>query len=239
MVCAASATTVTLVPIAEGEPGSPTNPLEPSQATYIYVTSDAGLYGLDAVLTIVSGQATILTAIGDPWMPFDPWTADGALPPEIDFNGQWAEICMGTFAAPPSGVVGWFVLRCQGQGTVTVQLSPGSACGGSMDEYFGTPNIQGSLEIHQGTAGPDPNCLDPRECAGQYCCDITCDGAVNLADMFALKAHFGKSAPWTDPECCADCSLDNVINLADLFQLKACFGSSGYVPSTGNQNCPP
>ncbi|MHC4866126.1 MAG: C10 family peptidase [Planctomycetota bacterium] len=82
------------------------------------------------------------------------------------------------------------------------------------------------------------DCWDLAECTGQPNGDATCDGSVNLADLFALKAHFGKSAPWTPPECCADFTQDGSINLADLFALKAGFGTSGYSPSTGNQDCP-
>jgi hypothetical protein len=87
----------------------------------------------------------------------------------------------------------------------------------------------------------DPNaytCWDPLECKGQSSGDATCDGKVNLADLFALKQHFGKNAPWTPPECCADYTQDGRINLADLFALKAGFGAVGIAPSTGNQNCP-
>ncbi|MHC4474468.1 MAG: right-handed parallel beta-helix repeat-containing protein [Planctomycetota bacterium] len=99
------------------------------------------------------------------------------------------------------------------------------------------PNVvdMGAYEYHYGTG----TCWDTAVCAGQPFGDSTCDGNVNLADLFALKAHFGKSAPWTPPECCADFTQDGSINLADLFGLKAGFGSSGYSPSTGNQNCPP
>jgi hypothetical protein len=81
-------------------------------------------------------------------------------------------------------------------------------------------------------------CWDAGQCAGQPEGDATCDGNVNLADLFALKAHFGKCAPWTDPECCADSTQDGCINLADLFVFKAGFGADGYTPSTGNQDCP-
>ncbi|MHC4477163.1 MAG: C10 family peptidase [Planctomycetota bacterium] len=81
-------------------------------------------------------------------------------------------------------------------------------------------------------------CWDPAECAGQPSGDATCDGEVNLADLFELKQHFGKSAPWTPPECCADFTQDGSINLADLFALKAGFGSGPYAPSTANQDCP-
>jgi hypothetical protein len=85
-------------------------------------------------------------------------------------------------------------------------------------------------------------CWDGTQCAGQPYGDATCDGdvgIVNLADLFALKAHFGKSAPWTGAECCADFTHDGSINLADLYVLKTHFGTSGYSPSTGNQNCQP
>ncbi|MHC4475518.1 MAG: Calx-beta domain-containing protein [Planctomycetota bacterium] len=84
----------------------------------------------------------------------------------------------------------------------------------------------------------DSTCWQPSQCAGQPNGDATCDGSVNLGDLFALKAGFGKCAPWTAPECCADFTQDGCINLSDLFALKAGFGTSGYSPATGNQSCP-
>jgi parallel beta-helix repeat protein len=80
-------------------------------------------------------------------------------------------------------------------------------------------------------------CCESYECSGQPFGDATCDGNVNLADLFALKAHYGTSAPWVDNQCCADFSHDGNVNLDDLFTLKAGFATSGYSPSTGNQNC--
>jgi hypothetical protein len=88
---------------------------------------------------------------------------------------------------------------------------------------------------------PDPTlgtCWDPAQCAGQPFGDSTCDGSVNLADLFALKMYFGQSAPWTPPECCSDYNHDNSVNLGDLFVLKMWFGPGVYVPSTLNQSCP-
>jgi predicted outer membrane repeat protein len=82
-------------------------------------------------------------------------------------------------------------------------------------------------------------CWDAAECAGQASGDATCDGSVNLGDLFALKFAFGNSAPWTGPECCADFNHDDSVNLGDLFILKAGFGSSVYGPSSGSQDCPP
>jgi hypothetical protein len=82
-------------------------------------------------------------------------------------------------------------------------------------------------------------CWDANECAGQRFGEATCDGSVDLADLFALKAAFGSSAPWIPPVCCADFNHDDSVNLGDLFILKAGFGTSGHSPSTGNQACPP
>jgi hypothetical protein len=87
----------------------------------------------------------------------------------------------------------------------------------------------------------DPNsgtCWDPLECAGQPQGDATCEGDINLADLFALKQHFGKCAPWAPSECCPDFDHSGCINLADLFILKQGFGTGPYSPATGNQSCP-
>ncbi|MHC4474261.1 MAG: LamG domain-containing protein [Planctomycetota bacterium] len=159
MVSAASAvTTVTLVPIEEGESGSPSNPLQPSDEIIVWVTSDAGLFGLDCILTISGGPATIIDAMRpcwDPVCPIVPWPPGGYMPPDIDPDGKRAGICASTFDAPPSGVVGWFMVHCDGQGIITVELTGGYMCGGSMDINYGLPNIFGTLEIYAGSAvGP-------------------------------------------------------------------------------------
>jgi hypothetical protein len=89
------------------------------------------------------------------------------------------------------------------------------------------------------TEPEEPTCWDNiTQCAGQTSGDGTCDGNINLADLFALKAYFGSCAPWTAPECCSDYNQSGCVNLGDLFILKAGFSSGPYVPSTGNQNCP-
>jgi predicted outer membrane repeat protein len=82
-------------------------------------------------------------------------------------------------------------------------------------------------------------CWDANQCAGQIFGDATCDGNVDLVDLLALKAGFGESAPWIPPVCCADFNHDGSVNLSDLLVLKVGFDTSGYSPSTGNQDCPP
>jgi len=84
-----------------------------------------------------------------------------------------------------------------------------------------------------------PICWDNvNQCAGQGLGDATCDGAVNLGDLIALKMAWGKSSPWTPPFCCADFDHSGAVNLGDLIALKMGWGVGGYSPSTANQECP-
>jgi predicted outer membrane repeat protein len=114
---------------------------------------------------------------------------------------------------------------------------PNSSVGDEPDPNGGRINIG----AYGGTAqaSKSATCWDASACAGQPYGDATCDGTINLADLFALKIYWAQVAPWVDPECCADFSRDGKVSLADLFALKAGFGTSGYSPSIGNQLCPP
>jgi hypothetical protein len=100
-----------------------------------------------------------------------------------------------------------------------------------------------NMGAYGGTAeaskSPVISCWEAGECAGQRYGDATCDGNAALADLYALKAAFGSSAPWTDPQCCADFNHDGSVNLGDLFILKGNYGTTGSSPSTLNQDCPP
>ena len=99
-----------------------------------------------------------------------------------------------------------------------------------------------TLDPNTITCAPaDPNagtCWDPLECAGQPDGDSTCDGSINLADLFALKAAWFKSAGQAGYNCCADFDHSGTVNLAELFKLKANWFQTGYTPSTSNQTCP-
>jgi predicted outer membrane repeat protein len=100
----------------------------------------------------------------------------------------------------------------------------------NMGAYGGTDHASKSPWI---------TCWEAAECPGQPFGDASCDGAIGLADLFALKAHFATTAPWLDNQCCTDLNHDNAINLADLFIFRANYGSLGHTPSTLNQACPP
>ncbi|MHC4478242.1 MAG: DUF7901 domain-containing protein [Planctomycetota bacterium] len=115
-----------------------------------------------------------------------------------------------------------------------------AALGWSWQELFDQTGVSEDMSFMLFT-DPDPNlgtCWDICQCPCQPQGDCTCDGLVNLADLFCLKAHFGKSAPWIDPECCADFDHSGAINLGDLFALKAGFGEPCPPGSTLNQKCP-
>jgi hypothetical protein len=98
-----------------------------------------------------------------------------------------------------------------------------------------------NIGVYGGTeyASMSLTCWHASECAGQPYGDATCDGMVNLADLFALKANFGSCAPWRRPGgCCSDSLHNGCICLGQLFTLKQNFNTGPYSPSTGNQECP-
>jgi hypothetical protein len=129
----------------------------------------------------------------------------------------------------------------------TYRYGPVKLAGGSHDCYFHCEDSRGGSDrlpdsgSYPGPAVFDPTgtCWDTAECAGQPYGDATCDGQVNLADLYALKANFGRSAPWIAPDCSADFDHDGSVSESDLLILRDYFGTSGYTPSTLNQTCPP
>ena len=84
-----------------------------------------------------------------------------------------------------------------------------------------------------------PTCWDATECAGQPKGDATCDGSVNFSDLLALKMSFFQNKGDANYNCCADFDQSESVNFSDLLILKMYFFTSGYSPSTLNQNCPP
>jgi hypothetical protein len=185
----------------------------------------------------------------------------GAFAGESHFNGSLDEVAVFGRALTQAEIQQCYQKGLAGQSLVDYRLLSGSPCIDAGDNHCVPPAVMTDLD-EQPRFVDDPftsdtgigtppivdmgayefyymgTCWDPAECAGQPDGDATCDGNVNLADLFALKAHFGKSAPWTPPECCADFDQSGAINLADLFALKAGFGSGPYSPSTTNQSCP-
>ena len=225
MASLAGATTVSFV--AEG-----TSIITGPGVVRLEVTSDAGLYYLDAVATVLGAHViTAATNLGDcatygwdPGLSFEP----------IGIGTAVAEIGLGTFGAPPSGVVAYFDVLYTG-GEIVVSIANGMTFGGSGDTNFLTPEFSDGVV----TIFPfSPTCWYTSECAGQPRGDATCDGSINLADLLALKAAWGKAAPWTPPFCCADFNHDGSVNLGDLLILKTDWNTCCLLPGTGNQDCP-
>jgi len=122
--------------------------------------------------------------------------------------------------------------------TITANVSRAGATGVVMEDPDEVVAVNLPAELCIEVITEQPTCWTPTECAGQPVGDATCDGAVNLADLLALKAAWGQAAPWTAPYCCADFNQSGAVNLGDLLILKANWGSSGLLPATKNQACP-
>jgi hypothetical protein len=174
------------------------------------------------------------------WINLDPNDNDANTGVRNDSTGELSGLAWGEN-------VGWInfdpdVAADSNHYGVTIDAN-GNFDGWAWGENIGWIHLQHqawpSYKVQTSWTGAAPTCWNHSQCAGQPNGDATCDGNINLADLFALKANFGKSAPWTGNECCADFTQDGSINLADLFVLKAGFGSAPYSPSAGNQSCPP
>ena len=127
----ASATTVSLVD--EGLTISTTS----GSVVRLLVTSDGGLYALDAIATAVGGTVSGATNLADAatfgWDPSLSFAPSG-------IGTAVAEIGLGTFGTPPSGTVGYFDVLYSGV-DVTVSIVNGMGFGGSGDTDFMTPNF--------------------------------------------------------------------------------------------------
>jgi len=121
---------------------------------------------------------------------------------------------------------------------ITANVSRAGASGVVMEDPDEVVVVNLPDELCIDVADEELTCWLGTECAGQPVGDATCDGAVNLGDLLALKAAWGQAAPWTAPYCCADFNQSGAVNLGDLLILKANWGSSGLLPATKNQICP-
>jgi hypothetical protein len=186
------------------------------------------------------------------------WQWGLSFDPAFSGDRQTVEIGLGQFGSRAYGdnpyfPMGYVTIECTGYGPVVMDVIgvPRFGCivipedprvCDLSTQYEGIeypcdygPEYGAAITIYQEGSG---TCWDPGECAGQASGDATCDGQVNLDDLAALKAAWNAHPPWTPPYCCADFSRDDYVNLDDLAALRAGWGTSGYTPSTGNQDCP-
>jgi hypothetical protein len=176
---------------------------------YVY----PGSIGIDASGTVTdwgecvcSGYAGTQSGTGDPNVTIEMISNYVGETNEPDSNGTLAII----------------TLSCNATVDVNVNVLLGGVV---MEDPNENPTVHVSGCVVAGCedcgVGPVENCQMASECAGHSSGDSTCNGSIDLADLFALKAHFGKSAPWQDPECCSDYDNSQQVNLGDLFIKQA------------------
>ena len=168
------------------------------------------------------------------WFYVD-WYANEPSPPAV---GHWGEEYKTVMSLNP-GSYNYITLTHSYPAAGDYQMYVRVDTNDRIEEASEGNNLSGPRTIHVTTDPTAGTCWDnTSQCAGQDNGDATCDGSINLADLFALKAAFGKNKGDTGYNCCADFTHDESINLADLFRLKANFGTSGYMPATSNLSCP-
>lgn len=150
----ATASEVWIEPIPEGEPGSRSNPLYPSDEIDILVYTDTSLVGLNALLTITGGAGTgaIIDAIKVADAGSWGWDSAFSFDPIFDELGQWADIAVGNFNGSPTGAVAYYTFHCTGGEDpydVILTLTPSTSRGGSADTSLATPNISGTITVYQ------------------------------------------------------------------------------------------
>ena len=142
----ASAVTIGLQPIPEGELGSESNPANPCDTVKVLVTSDGCLITLDVLATLTGpGEFTNALNLGD--CADYGWDPALSFPPYI--SPAEAEFGVGNFMTNTRAIVGYFDVHCTGIGEVVVSIAPGIRFGGSGDCQFLPPDISGSVTIYQ------------------------------------------------------------------------------------------
>ncbi|MHC4474613.1 MAG: PEP-CTERM sorting domain-containing protein [Planctomycetota bacterium] len=144
----ASASIVSIQPIPEGEPGSESNPLMPSDKIVVLLYTDLALYGVDAVLTL-TGPGTIVDAMSPVEAPDYGWESHPSLAP-IMLPGKSVEIAGAHFmAGNPGNPIGYWLIHCDDYGSITATLTAGTAYGVSSDTNYQTPDFEGTVTIYQ------------------------------------------------------------------------------------------
>ncbi|MHC4474616.1 MAG: PEP-CTERM sorting domain-containing protein [Planctomycetota bacterium] len=151
---AASASIVSLDAIPEGQPGSPSNPLEMSDEIVVTMSTDTALYGVDAVLTL-TGPATIVAAMGPAEAPSYGWEPGWNTLLPIMVPSKHVEIGGAHFmVGNPGNPIGYWLIHCDDYGEVTATLTAGLAYGGSNDTNYQTPDFVGTITIYQSIPEP-------------------------------------------------------------------------------------
>jgi hypothetical protein len=141
MATIASATVVSLVAPEEGEPGSATNPLNPSDTIVIPIVTDGGLIALDLDVQ-VSGAGSLVALPGVAEAAGLGWDA------ALSFDPAGTEIGFGNFSGNSGPEVAWVEVHCDGEGPIIIDLALAYGFGGSADMSYLEPELGGPITVY-------------------------------------------------------------------------------------------
>lgn len=153
-VGATNGSMITFEDIADGQPGSITNPLEKSNFIDIYLSVDSMFFAMDVVVS-VSGPAQIVYASGSSDAAAFGWTSAQSNNPIFSTNNVEMGLAVDMSGLKMAGRAAKITLKALGSGQVVLSLSNGSLFEDtSMDSMFRVPLANDTLTIYQ--TAPEP-----------------------------------------------------------------------------------
>ena len=151
---AANGSMITFENMADGQPGSITNPLEASNFIDIYISVDSTFFAIDVVVS-VSGPAQIVYATDTADAPDFGWDSPQSNDPIFSTNSVEIGLATSIGNNKESGRAAKITLKALQAGTVVLTIANGDAFENySMDALLGKPAVEGTLTIYQ--AAPEP-----------------------------------------------------------------------------------
>lgn len=145
---------ITFLPIEEGQPGSITNPISPSELIDIYITVDDYFFAMDVMVGFM-GPAEIVSATGKAESGLFGWSLDPSNDPLFPVSNCVEMGLEAAFYPKDSGLAAKITLRALAAGQVFLSMGDGFSFAPSLDGYFRTPIVMGELIIYQAEV-PEP-----------------------------------------------------------------------------------
>ena len=153
---AAQGSMITFEDIADGQPGSITNPLETSDFIDVYISLDVPFFAMDIVVA-VSGPAQIVYATGIDTAADFGWDVPQSNNPIFSTDSVEIGLAVDIWGLKNAGQAAKITLKALGQGQVILSLSNGTNFEKSTDHLFGKVQANDTLTIYQ--TAPEPTTI--------------------------------------------------------------------------------